>query len=69
MTPTTAVRGGSFGNIGVGMDELLRAASRHSRYPTHEDYNLGFRVATPEPATLSLLAVGIGALMLRRRWK
>ena len=60
------MRGGSFGLlIGGGP---LRASSRYSNDPSLEISNLGFRVSeVPEPAMLSLLAVGAGLLGRRSR--
>ena len=62
------VRGGSYGSTGDFVN--LRPSDRSLHYsPTDEYYSLGFRVsATPEPATLSLLALG-GLALLRRCWK
>ena len=58
------LRGGSFHN---GADDL-HAAQRQYYGPTYEVRYVGFRVseAAPEPATLSLLALG-GLAVLRRR--
>ncbi len=60
------LRGGSFGpNVDDGW---LCAAFRYYFYPTYEGCSVGFRVSeVPEPATLGLLAAGLGALMARRR--
>ncbi|MCP4245749.1 MAG: formylglycine-generating enzyme family protein [bacterium] len=56
-----AIRGGSFYDEG-----WLHAASRVITIPTSEIFHIGFRVAqVPEPATLSLLA--LGALLVTRR--
>ena len=47
----------------------LGASSRPSQFPTNDNVDIGFRVASvPEPSALSLLAVGLGGLaMIRRR--
>ena len=56
------LRGGSF----KGSDSLLHAAYRHRTTPLNESDGIGFRlVYVPEPATLSLLALG-GLAVLRR---
>jgi len=56
------IRGGSYGLY----DYFLRSSVRNIGYPRYEDYNIGFRVASvPEPATISLLA--LGTLALRKR--
>jgi len=65
----------------VGEDRVLRggawsydssflgASFRPSQFPTNDNVDIGFRVASvPEPSALSLLAIGLGGLaMLRRR--
>jgi formylglycine-generating enzyme required for sulfatase activity len=59
------LRGGSFRSY----DGPLQAAGRYDRYyPANEDGNIGFRVSqVPEPATLSLLALGACLPLLRRK--
>ncbi len=57
-------RGGGF----LSFDNFMRALGRYDVYPTFEDNDLGFRVSEiPEPATLSLLALGGLALIRRKR--
>jgi hypothetical protein len=47
---------------------FLDASSRPSQFPTNENIDIGFRVAmVPEPSALSLLAVGLGVVLRRRR--
>jgi len=56
------LRGGSF----MDSDDL-RAADRYSTYPTREYETVGFRVAlVPEPATATMLALGLLGLLRRR---
>ena len=58
------VRGGSFYPNVIDM----HASHWNGSFPALEDLNLGFRVAeVPEPATLSLLALGSLALVRRRK--
>jgi formylglycine-generating enzyme required for sulfatase activity len=64
------LRGGSFGDdgFGYGGDFSLRAAYRGNYGPPDEGTHVGFRVSeVPEPATLSLLALGGMALLRCRR--
>jgi len=47
---------------------FLGASSRPSQFPTNDNVDIGFRVASvPEPSALSLLAIGLGGLALVRR--
>jgi len=58
------LRGGSL----YHSSNLLRASNRDYTDPTDESYYIGFRVSqVPEPATLSLLALGFAALVARQR--
>ena len=55
-------RGGSY----INYSNYLQAHSRYFNHPTSEYNNIGFRVASvPEPTTLLLL--GLGGLILRRK--
>jgi formylglycine-generating enzyme len=57
-------RGGSF----IDISYILDASYRSGFNPANENSNFGFRVASvPEPSALSLLAVGLGVVLRRRR--
>jgi formylglycine-generating enzyme required for sulfatase activity len=57
------------GGPAVGNSESLESSCIHTGLePTSENYFFGFRVASvPEPSALSLLAVGLGVVLRRRR--
>ena len=57
------LRGGADANHASSMV----AAYRYMYYPSYEYSGFGFRVATPEPATLVLLCGGTLPVLLRRR--
>ena len=58
------LRGGMF----WAKHNILLAARRHSDYPSFHDNFIGFRVSrAPEPAALSLLALGGLAVLMRGR--
>ena len=64
--PSVGVRGGSFSSS----NRHPRASFRGDSYPADEYNYYGFRVSeVPEPATLSLLALGGFAMLRRRRRK
>lgn len=58
------LRGGSWESVSYVFDAAIRSYSS----PTNEYFYYGFRVASvPEPSALSLLAVGLGVVLRRRR--
>jgi hypothetical protein len=57
------IRGGDIGTNAEG----ISSSSRYGTYPDY-GYGFGFRVAmVPEPSAFSLLAVGLGVVLRRRR--
>jgi formylglycine-generating enzyme required for sulfatase activity len=64
--PLRGLRGGSYYFIGTGDSRALSYRGSHA-VPYDEDDDLGFRVASivPEPTTLLLL--GLGGLLIRRK--
>jgi formylglycine-generating enzyme required for sulfatase activity len=61
------VRGGSYVDSTAAN---LKATNRNGLPPETDYNNIGFRISTPEPATMALLALGgIGLLARRRRGK
>jgi len=58
------LRGGAWSYTSAYLD----ASSRPSQFPSNENIDIGFRVASvPEPSALSLLVVGLGGLAVMRR--
>jgi formylglycine-generating enzyme required for sulfatase activity len=58
------VRGGSYNTPSSYLESSTRLIGDSSA----DEINIGFRIAeVPEPGSLGLLAVGIGAMLIRRR--
>lgn len=61
-----AIRDGNWGST----ESTFRSSTRNDVDPTGSDENVGFRVASvPEPSTALLMLGGMGAWLLKRRWK
>lgn len=67
---THNLRGGSFGDFD-GVNYVYAFASSYQYYfsPDGELQNIGFRIATIIPEPCSLVLLGLGGLLLRRRKK
>ncbi|HTV49525.1 MAG TPA: SUMF1/EgtB/PvdO family nonheme iron enzyme [Phycisphaerae bacterium] len=65
-TSYRGLRGGSFSYLGGVLESNIYGIED----PTHEDYELGFRVvdlAVPEPASLGIFGFGVMGMLVRRR--